>query len=1477
MDAPRRFNPLAHPVCLMLPKKVASSAWHEHIPFGFALISMLRPRTFVELGTHAGTSYLAFCQAVEALKLNTACYAVDGWTGDEHAGRYGPEVLQQLRDYHDPLYGRFSRLVQSTFDEALPHFADGSIDLLHIDGLHSYGAVKHDFDSWLPKLSPSGVVVLHDINVRERSFGVWKVWEELRARYPSFSFEFGHGLGVAAVGAEINPELRALIESDAESKAVIAGFFFTLGRPQRLVGESEQLAEAHAANYKTQQQLDAANQALEQRKQQLEARQQELEQKARELGERDDRIEAIRRELDETKKELTATRINQDSVKAHTAAVHADLARRLDELQGSLAQATRPGLLARGVRVAATEGPRGTLTKAQNYLRFLEAKYPPHGAPVALRAARVLATTGPAGMGRKTVEYVKFHAKRLRPGGADAPVQRPPLPGGTKFSVVSAVYNKADSLEAYCNAYFKQSYQGPIELVLVDDASTDDSVAIIRRLKKTAPFNVDIVLIEHPENLGNCASRNEGIAASTGHIVAVMDADNIVNHRFVDEHLGAHAHWRCDIVLGAFNIESGDRPIDQVMADYEAHPEKVLADMQLQDPENRDSFLNCITRAISFKREAIVLPLFDEAFTYRVHSSAGFGWEDLDMGYRMYQRGLVVRFNPGAWAVHKSHPSAVPENEKAPRSVQNFRKLHEKHPDLQFVARRWTLDTFRAIDNWLRSSGQPSNPDARALRTLFGLDPVRPLPARPARGRPLRVLTYRWHCGHQYELYRMPHEFTLAGGLTEFTRLWDYDSRPLRPNATMTNIESISVKDMKEFDLCLLHFDEFSLRPELSNGRLSFDWGSIFQHLLANFPGPKIAICHGTPIFYGAYDPHYDKPNLLQTIEEERVRMVDALGDIPVVCNSHQAQAEWGFKRSKVIWHGFDPADYPPALRNRGILTAVGNMKQRPHYRGLKLFNDVAAAMKSKIDYLGDDMPNRVSPPPVHQSDFAHPNLYAKAKFDRYARFLGEYSIFFNPTRTSPMPRTRGESMMTGLAIVTADNHDVDRFIDNGVNGFYSNSTEELAEKLDWLATRPDAAARMGREGRRTALDVFHIDRFMGDWRQTLDDLLGSGTVRAAPIPVTRPRARVPGGVLFISGQPGDTQRYRCDHVLEFVRKAGRFGRKVSIDDADLLRSRIDDTIEPFDVFVLHRVAMSQSVEVLLSKIRERGGTILFETDDLVFEDAFPEFFERLKLKSKVSRQDVERYRATLQQCDAATCSTEFLKQRIEAFGKRAFVVRNGFCEEMRSLSDLVVATAEKKRQRKIVIGYASGTPTHQRDFAVALPGIVDVMSRYRNVELRVLGHLLPYPELEQFRDRVVFQALVSWRRLPLLLRAFDINLAPLEAGEPFVQAKSEIKYTEAALVKRPTIASDVGAYRTAIKHGVTGLIARSADDWGDCIERLVSDATLRTSMGEAAYRAVTAEYSPERVGREVESTLGEISAWVRERQAGGPARVVSS
>ena len=208
------------------PRVYEFSAWSELIPVLSAILSVAKPRRFVELGVHNGMSFFAACNTAQKISLDIECIAIDSWVGDDQAGFHEPEVFNRFKSN---LAAHFPKqfYIRGFFDEASEIFEDGSIDLLHIDGFHSYEAVRNDFETWLPKMSNSGVIILHDTNVYRNDFGVWRYWKELSLRYPSFSFNHSHGLGIVYVGSTESPIkeiLRWLSEEDDLAQIVQTTF-----------------------------------------------------------------------------------------------------------------------------------------------------------------------------------------------------------------------------------------------------------------------------------------------------------------------------------------------------------------------------------------------------------------------------------------------------------------------------------------------------------------------------------------------------------------------------------------------------------------------------------------------------------------------------------------------------------------------------------------------------------------------------------------------------------------------------------------------------------------------------------------------------------------------------------------------------------------------------------------------------------------------------------------------------------------------------------------------------------------------------------------------------------------------------------------------------------------------------------------------------------------------------------------------------
>lgn len=326
------------------------------------------------------------------------------------------------------------------------------------------------------------------------------------------------------------------------------------------------------------------------------------------------------------------------------------------------------------------------------------------------------------------------------------------------------------------------------------------------------------------------------------------------------------------------------------------------------------------------------------------------------------------------------------------------------------------------------------------------------------------------------------------------------------------------------------------------------------------------------------------------------------------------------------------------------------------------------------------------------------------------------------------------------------------------------------------------------------------------------------------------------GDILVINGcMLPHPQRYRVAHQIEQLRAFGLSANCVNYDMVDM------DLVKYYRGFIFYRCPITDTIEQFIRLAKYYNKPIFFDVDDLVIDTKYT---DQVKYVAGMSAKDknlydsgVMRMQKTLQLSDYAITTTGRLKKELEKYVPEVYINRNVASEEMLSISKK--ACQDKiNSDGKVILGYFSGSITHNDDFAFLIPIIDNIMKKNSNVFLKVVGILDLPEELEKHKARIIVEPFMDWKKLPSVIASVDINLVPLE-DNIFNEAKSENKWLEAALVKVPTIASNVGAFKEIIIHGQDGILCDDIEDWALQLNKLIIDEKLRDILAENAYRRV--------------------------------------
>lgn len=334
--------------------------------------------------------------------------------------------------------------------------------------------------------------------------------------------------------------------------------------------------------------------------------------------------------------------------------------------------------------------------------------------------------------------------------------------------------------------------------------------------------------------------------------------------------------------------------------------------------------------------------------------------------------------------------------------------------------------------------------------------------------------------------------------------------------------------------------------------------------------------------------------------------------------------------------------------------------------------------------------------------------------------------------------------------------------------------------------------------------------------------------------------------ILFINGCGlPHPERYRVDHQIEQLESHGIYCDKIFYEKLTL------DQIKYYRGFIFYRCPIIPMIEKFIKIAKENNKTCFYDIDDLVFDLKYTNEIKYLDTLSKEERKlyddGVIRMGQTLKLCEYGITSTDTLQREMKKYLKDVYINRNVASDEMIKYSKKALDSV-KKDNSKIIMGYLSGSITHNDDFKIIMPIIVELLKKYENLYFMMVGLLDLPKEMEEVKDKILTSPFVDWKNLPSLIYSIDINLAPLE-DSMFNAAKSENKWMEAGLVKIPTVASNVGAFKHEIIHGKTGMLCSNEKEWKDSLETLIENKEIRDQIGQNAYHEVMEKHTTIKTG----------------------------
>lgn len=960
------------------------------------------------------------------------------------------------------------------------------------------------------------------------------------------------------------------------------------------------------------------------------------------------------------------------------------------------------------------------------------------------------------------------------------------------ISVVVTCYNHENYIEQCLRSIFKQTYRN-IELIVLDDGSTDNSSEIIQEVLKESPF---VTTFESHENIGVVRTRNKGLNLLNGDYFLFVDSDDFLDETYVEELYECAINRQADIVYcDLFNFEKNEVYLKAqefgihsiLVSNYISncslvkktilkgtYYDETLSGKKLED---YDFFLNLI---INNGAKAVYQP--NAKLNYRVFEKDSISKRDsvryhfeiylevlekyLDkLPHEIYQAVsenlMILESRIDDLIKHHDDVTDYVNRLKKERDQLERRKytqskqLKDAHKEMELIRSSLSYRLGNALITPIKTVGViAKNP--KAIKNYLRALKVKVIQLR-RRMTPLKVRQLRRLRNSQRSALSYNGKKALVYVIFESeARLQEYKLRFLQALAPLVDdvivvvngqLHDNDINSLENYGRVLTRDNKGYDTAAFREGIFAFGKDKLKDYnqlLLVNDTniGPMRDL---SQVFQEMADKQLDFWGISFGEEQEDVTKENPYGYIPKHLQSYFLVIE------KLMLNDDDFYEYWTHLTDTDSRDkAIG----RHETRFTKHFADLGYRFDAVVQEYEDS------------AMYIHPLKMLKA----------------------------GSPLVKYTAL---KNYDEDQFLWQGLD-----RDSEVPDLLEFVAEETDYPVSI------------------------LEDIVNK--FKAVP------RDQY---ILLIDGVENiipQCTRYRVLNKAEQLRKHGFAVKVVNLSDFQLSMAQNASHI------IIYRSPISPELLRLCHLAKEYGKPVFFDIDDLVFDTVYTDQLSYTQGLNSVEKGNydagVRNYGYMLENCDGAITSTNQLQEELYKYQSKVLLNRNLASDDLIAISSQYIKDYSQTSDI-VKIGYFSGSISHNENFELIKPAIKQLLTKYSNVQLHIVGILDIPQDMKSFENQIVTHDYVDWDKLPALISEVDINLAPL-VDSIFNRAKSEIKWIEAALVKVPTVASKIGAFSDVVIDGETGLLATD-DQWFDKLEALVLSPDLRQKLAESAYRAV--------------------------------------